>query len=151
MAIVAEMIKMNSDDISPDFEDDEDGDDDDDDDYGDAPRDFLDDEAESGGGWHGQPISFSKELKSEFQNRRLLILRLPLPTFPLFLNCQLLEREKIRTLPAISVLILYDQNIACANSSALPMLGKYFQSSHTFDESNFFWRHVIKGKSFDWS
>ena len=64
MAIVAEMIKMNSDDISPDFEDDEDGDDDDDDgdddddddDDGDAPRDFLDDEAESGGGWHGQPI-----------------------------------------------------------------------------------------------
>ena len=50
MAIVAEMIKMNSDDISPDDEDDEDGDD------GDAPRDFLDDEAESGGGWHGQPI-----------------------------------------------------------------------------------------------
>ena len=144
MAIVAEMIKMNSDDISPDDEDDEDGDDDDDDDDGDAPRDFLDDEAESGGGWHGQPISFSKELKSEFQNRRLLILRLPLPTFPLFLNCPLLEREKIRTLPAISVLILYDQNIACANS-ALPMLGKYFQSSHNFDEDNFFWRHVIKG------
>ena len=56
--------------------------------------------------WHGQPISFSKELKSEFQNRRLLMLQLP--TFPLFSKCPLLEERTWQILQFLSLTQWYE-------------------------------------------